>query len=166
MKQNRDDLLGSAMLLWVGAALLALYLLCNPKAAMLQEPLDPTRLWGAVLGLTLLGAALPARSLLPWLLFLGTLPLLFLPTPLNRRLGPAALLGVSAMGTLLLVVRRLGRKGGSPRGKKGVARRKEKNSGGKRPAITRRPGRRLRPRARTERGHAPKAPTEEVKGGG
>ncbi len=159
---RRDDLLGSTMLLWSGAALLALYLLCNPTAATLQEPFDPTRLWGAVLGLVFLGAALPAHGLLPWLLFLGTLPLLLLPTPLNRRLGPAAFLGTSALGALLLAGRCLHRRKGArpvPGRAKRVARRKRKGAASR---LLRRPGH-FRPRPRTERDL--EMPQEEVKEG-
>lgn len=159
MEMNRGDLLGSALLLWVGAALLALYLLCNPAAATLREPFDTARLWGAVLGLVLLGAALPTRHLLLWLLFLGTLPLLLFPTPLNRRLGPAALLGTSALSTFLLAGRFLcRRKRDHPAKMKGArrtARRKREGAG----RGLHRPGRRFHPRA--ERGLVPAE--EEVK---
>ncbi len=164
--EMKRDLLGSTLLLWVGAALLALYLLCNPTAATLREPLDPIRLWGVVLGLVLLGAALLARSLPPWLPFLGTLPLLLLPTPLNRRLGPAVFLSTSALGMLLLASRlRRRRKRAHPADQvkraKQTARWKRKGEA-RRPI--RRPGR-FRPRPRTKPGPALEVPQEEVKKG-
>ncbi|MGC8959740.1 MAG: hypothetical protein ACP5OO_08115 [Chloroflexia bacterium] len=107
MRVHRGDWLGFSLLLWSGAALLALYLLGNPAAAALQETLDPIRLWGGVLGLTFLGAALPSRNVLPWLLLLGTFPLLLLPAPLNRRWGAFALAGTAFLGVLGLAGRRL-----------------------------------------------------------
>lgn len=163
MEMNRGDLLGSALLLWVGAALLALYLLCNPAAATLREPFDTARLWGAVLGLVLLGAALPTRHLLLWLLFLGTLPLLLFPTPLNRSLGTAAFLGTSALSTFLLAGRFLcRRKRGRPadkvEGAKRTVRRKGEGAGR---GFLRRPVRHFRLRTRAEGGSAPEMPAEE-----
>ena len=91
MALSRPDLLGSAMLLWAAAGLLALYLLCNPGAASLQQGLGPARLWGAVLGLATLGVALPGRRPALWALPLAVLPLLLLPPLWAGLVGPAVL---------------------------------------------------------------------------
>ncbi len=152
MKRIEEDWLGSAMLLWAGAALLALYLLCNPMASTLREPLDSTRLWGAVLGLAFLGIALSVHGLFPWLLFLATLPLLLLPTPLNRRLAPVSFLGVSTLGVFLHLGRYLGRRR-SLRGKRVRRVAWRKKEGTRQPAVIRRPGRHFH--ARTEQDAAP-----------
>ncbi len=165
MKWIEEDWLGSAMLLWAGAALLALYLLCNPTASTLREPLDSTRLWGAVLGLAFLGIALSVHGLFPWLLFLATLPLLLLPTPLNRRLAPVSFLGVSTLGVFLPLGRYLGRKRKSLRGKRVRRVAWRKKEGTRRPAVIRRPGRHFRLHTGTEQSAAPvsvpPAPAEE-----
>lgn len=155
MKRIGDDWLGSAMLLWAGAALLALYLLCNPMASTLREPLDSTRLWGAVLGLVFLGIALSAHGLFPWLLFLATLPLLLLPTPLNRCLARVSFLSVSALGVFLHLGRYLGRKRGGLWGKRMRRVVWRKREGTRRSAVIRRPGRHFRLHAGTEQGAAP-----------
>jgi|GEM_PF-6103393 hypothetical protein len=152
MSLSRNDLLGSSLLLWSGAALLALYLVCHPEATDPQN--DRVRLWGIVLGLTFLGAALSARTGFPWLLLLGTLPLLFLPSPLNRRWGAVALAGTAALGGLLLAVR--ARFPARP-GRGGSRRRPERRERRGRPA-----GRRHRTFPRP--GGRP-APTGEVKKG-
>jgi hypothetical protein len=89
MTLDRADRLGSALLLWAGAVLLALYLLCNPAAAAWQERLGPTRLWGAVLGLVALGLALAVRSPWAWLLLAASLLAVALPPLLARWVGPA-----------------------------------------------------------------------------
>jgi hypothetical protein len=93
MAVRRRELLGCTLLLWTAAGLLALYLLCNPAAAGLSAQLGPTRLWGAVLGMTSLGIALPGRGAVGWPLVLAALPLVLLPSPLARRTWPAALGG-------------------------------------------------------------------------
>lgn len=166
MSLDRADLLGSALLLWSGAALLALYLLCNPMAAMLREPFDLPRLWGIVLGLIFLGAALPARHPFFWLLFLGVSPFFLLPTPLNRRWGTVTLAGAVALGVLFLAGCRLHRrKKARLPDSKGSARRKRAGEGKSTTsrALIRRPGRRFRPRTGTEYDLA--STEEEVKRG-
>lgn len=106
---RRDSLLGSTLLLWIGAGLLSLYLLCNPGAAVLKEHLGTVRPWGAVLGLASLGLALSGQRPLLWLLPLFTLPLL-LPAQVSRRVWPVTLAGNVALA--LLGLRRRKRKQG------------------------------------------------------
>ena len=104
MALKRDYLLGSALLLWTVTGLLALYLLCNPAAAALQERIGPIRLWGGILGLISLGLALPGRTPWFWLLPLTALPLIVLPPSIARRIWPASLAG--GVGLTLLGLRR------------------------------------------------------------
>jgi len=96
MALRRKELLGSSLLLWAGAGLLALYLLCNPGAVGLCDLLGPTRLQGAVLALVALGLALLLRHAPAWSALAAALLLSLLPPPLGGWLALAAALAALA----------------------------------------------------------------------
>ncbi len=112
MTLQRVDHLGSALLLWAAAALLALYLACNPAAAAWQERLGPARLWGAVLGLGALGLALAVRSAWAWLLLAAGLLAVALPAWLAWWAAPAV--GLGGLGLAMLGWRQRHRRSAPP----------------------------------------------------
>jgi hypothetical protein len=105
MVVKRGELLGCALLFWAAAGLMALFLLCNPQAAILQDQWGHIRLWGLVLEVASLGISLSRRSLAGWLLPLTILPLLALPPTAARRVCPA-----SAVGSIATAILALGRR--------------------------------------------------------
>jgi len=88
---TRDNLLGTSLLAWGGAALLALYLLVHPAAGSAGRP------WGVVVGLIGLGLILLARRPWAWPILAAPFALALLPT------GPAAaaLAGAALLAALL-----------------------------------------------------------------
>ncbi len=97
---SRSDWLGSALLCWLGAGLLALFLLWNPQAAILRERCGAFSLWGIVLGVASLGAALIAPRPAAWALPAGWFSLVLLPS--SARWVGLPLLGVGLSGVLPL----------------------------------------------------------------